>query len=54
MEPPKFGASAGGDVEGVIEDATDHRLSLERAIDIVKETCRGLEFAHSRGTSTET
>ncbi len=39
----------GGDVEGVIEDATDHRLSLEQAIDITKETCRGLEFAHSRG-----
>ncbi len=39
----------GGDVEGVIEEATDHRLPLERAIDIAKETCRGLEFAHSRG-----
>ena len=38
-----------GDVEGVIEDATDHRLSLEQAIDIARETCRGLEFAHSRG-----
>ncbi len=39
----------GGDVEGIIEDATDHRLPLEQAIDIAKETCRGLEFAHSRG-----
>jgi len=39
----------GGDVEGVIEDATDHWLPLEQAIDIAKETCRGLEFAHSRG-----
>ncbi len=39
----------GGDVEGVIEDATDHRLPLEQAIEITKETCRGLEFAHSRG-----
>ena len=39
----------GGDVEGVIEDASDHRLPLEQAIDIAKETCRGLEFAHSRG-----
>jgi len=27
----------GGDVEGVIEDATDHRLPLEQAIDIAKE-----------------
>ena len=39
----------GGDVEGVIEDATDHRLPLEQAIGITQETCRGLEFAHSRG-----
>ena len=39
----------GGDVERVIEDAPDHRLPLEQAIEIVKETCRGLEFAHSRG-----
>ena len=39
----------GGDVEGVIEDATDHRLPPEQALDIAKETCRGLEFAHSRG-----
>ena len=36
-------------MEEVNEDATDPRLSLERAIDIAKETCRGLEFAHSRG-----
>ena len=40
---------SGGDVEGVIEDAPDHRLPLEQAIEIAKETCRGLEFAHSRG-----
>ena len=39
----------GGDVEGVVEDAPDHRLPLERAINIAEETCRGLEFAHSRG-----
>ncbi len=39
----------GGDVEGLIEDATEHRLPLEQAIEIAKETCRGLEFAHSRG-----
>ena len=29
----------GGDVEGVIEDAADHRLPLEQAIDIARETC---------------
>jgi len=39
----------GGDVEGVIEDAEDHRLPLEQAIKIAQETCRGMEFAHSRG-----
>ncbi|MFQ6030094.1 MAG: serine/threonine-protein kinase PknK, partial [Dehalococcoidia bacterium] len=39
----------GGDVEGVVEDATNHKLSLEQAISITVETCRGLEFAHSRG-----
>ena len=39
----------GGDVEGVIEDADGHRLPLEQAIKIAQETCRGMEFAHSRG-----
>ena len=39
----------GGDVEGVIEDAEDHRLPLEQAIKIAQETCRGMAFAHSRG-----
>ncbi|MFQ6030122.1 MAG: serine/threonine-protein kinase PknK, partial [Dehalococcoidia bacterium] len=39
----------GGDVEGVIEHAADHRLPLEQAVSIANETCRGLEFAHSRG-----
>ncbi len=38
----------GGDVEGLIEDAADHRLPLEQAIRIAQETCRGLEFAHGR------
>ena len=39
----------GGDVEGLIEDAPDHRMPLEQAISIASETCRGLEFAHDRG-----
>jgi serine/threonine protein kinase len=39
----------GGDVEGLMEKAQDHRLSLEQSINIAKETCRGLEVAHSRG-----
>ncbi len=34
----------GGDVEGVIEKATDHRVPLEQAIGIARETCQGLEF----------
>jgi len=39
----------GGDVQGMIENASDHRLPLERAIGIARETCQGLEFAHRRG-----
>jgi len=39
----------GGDVEGLVEDAAEHRLPLEQAISIAAETCRGLVFAHSRG-----
>ena len=39
----------GGDVEGMIEVAEGHRLPLEQAISIAAATCRGLEFAHSRG-----
>ena len=39
----------GGDVEMGIADAADNRLPLAQAIDIAKATCRGLEFAHSKG-----
>jgi len=39
---------AGGDVEGLIEKATEHRLSIEQAITIAKSVCLGLEFAHSK------
>jgi len=39
----------GGDVAGVIEEADGHRLPLDQAINIAKETCRGLDFAHRRG-----
>ncbi len=39
----------GGDVEGVIEKAPEHRLPLERTLEIGMEVCRGLEFAHSHG-----
>ena len=37
------------DVEGLIESAPDHRLPLERAIEIAQKVCAGLEFAHSKG-----
>ncbi len=40
---------AGGDVEGVVEDAPDHKLPLDTAVRIAIETCRGLEVAHSKG-----
>jgi tetratricopeptide (TPR) repeat protein/ribosomal protein L40E len=39
----------GGDVEGLIKKATDHRLPLDKAIEIARSVCRGLEFAHSKG-----
>jgi tetratricopeptide (TPR) repeat protein len=39
----------GGDVEGLIEKAQEHRLPLDKAIDIAKAVCRGLEFAHGKG-----
>ena len=39
----------GGDVEGAIEKAPDHKLVLERALEIAAQTVRGLEFAHSKG-----
>ena len=40
---------AGGDVEGVIEDAVNGKLPLDQVIRIAVETCRGLEFAHAWG-----
>ncbi len=40
---------SGGDVEGLIEKAPDHRLPLEEVTDIAKCVCSGLEFAHSKG-----
>ncbi|HEY33077.1 MAG TPA: protein kinase [Dehalococcoidia bacterium] len=40
---------SGGDVEGLIEKAPEHRLPLEQVIGITKSVCQGLEFAHSKG-----
>ncbi|HZT06065.1 MAG TPA: serine/threonine-protein kinase, partial [Chloroflexota bacterium] len=38
----------GGDVEGLIERAESHRVSLQDAIRIADEVCEGLEFAHGK------
>src|SRR5204862_7059187 len=38
----------GGDVEGLIEAAPDHRVPLGRALDITQGICQGLAFAHAR------
>ena len=40
---------SGGDVEGLIEKAPEHRLPLEQAIGIAKSVCLGIEFAHAKG-----
>jgi serine/threonine protein kinase len=39
----------GGDVEVMIANAPGQRMPLEQAVTIARETCRGLEFAHSKG-----
>jgi tetratricopeptide (TPR) repeat protein len=38
----------GGDVEGLIEQAPDHKLPLETALTIAEQVCQGLEFAHGQ------
>jgi hypothetical protein len=38
----------GGDVEGLIEKAPDHRLDLSRTLEIGAQVCEGLEFAHGQ------
>jgi serine/threonine protein kinase len=40
---------SGGDLEGIIAKATDHRFPLSQALEIAKAVSRGLELAHSRG-----
>jgi tetratricopeptide (TPR) repeat protein len=39
----------GGDVEGLIEKAPEHRLPIEQAVGIAKAVCRGLQYAHGKG-----
>jgi eukaryotic-like serine/threonine-protein kinase len=40
---------SGGDVEGLIKKATDHKLSIEKSVEISIAVCKGLEFAHAKG-----
>ncbi|HEY91003.1 MAG TPA: protein kinase [Dehalococcoidia bacterium] len=40
---------SGGDVEGLIGKAPEHRLPLEQTVSITRSVCQGLEFAHSNG-----
>ena len=39
----------GGDVEGLIEKAPEHRLPLEDTLRIADEVCQALEYAHGHG-----
>jgi len=39
----------GGDIEGLIEKAPEHRLPIEQALKIIREVCKGLEHAHTKG-----
>src|SRR5687767_1657217 len=38
----------GGDVEALIDKADNHKLPLERAIEIAVQVCKGLEYAPSK------
>jgi serine/threonine protein kinase/tetratricopeptide (TPR) repeat protein len=38
----------GGDVEGLIKKAPDHKLTLDKALEIARAVCKGLEFAHAK------
>lgn len=40
---------AGGDVEGVLQQAENHRLPLEQSLRIADQVCQALEHAHARG-----
>ena len=40
---------AGGDVDDLIRKAPEHRLPIPQAMKIIREVCKGLEYAHSKG-----
>jgi tetratricopeptide (TPR) repeat protein len=39
----------GGDVGSLIDNAPEHRLSVEQAISIAEAVCLGLQYAHAKG-----
>ncbi len=40
---------AGGDLEGLLREAEDHRLPLDQALHTTGQVCQALEHAHGRG-----
>jgi serine/threonine protein kinase/tetratricopeptide (TPR) repeat protein len=38
-----------GDVEKLIEKVPDHKMPLDKVLEIAKSVCKGLEFAHAKG-----
>ena len=40
---------AGGDIEGLIDRAENHQLSLDQAVRVANEVCHALEHAHTLG-----
>jgi tetratricopeptide (TPR) repeat protein/ribosomal protein L40E len=39
----------GGDVEGLLAKAEDHRLDMDQVMEIAESVCKGLEYAHGKG-----
>ena len=40
---------AGGDVEGLLQEAENRRLSVGKALQVISEVCGALEHSHARG-----
>jgi tetratricopeptide (TPR) repeat protein len=39
----------GGDIEGLIKKAPEHKLPIDKSIEVAVSVCKGLEFAHAKG-----
>jgi eukaryotic-like serine/threonine-protein kinase len=39
----------GGDVEGLLAKAENHRLDMDQVMEIAESVCKGLEYAHGKG-----